>query len=185
MKIVEVALLLFMFKFSLSFRLLSHKGGNIRFAGSLKSGKVNAASASTQNINTQIPAVKAGMGHIAGKIVSENNGGVQSSTSSPHEYNDLIDISPNSLYLSVKKWIIFSDLHVRGSSIDCCEDVLNGVHLEARNRHAGIIFLGDFWHVRGAVSVELLNRVLQCLKRWEVPVILIPGKLSYHRLDSY
>ena len=43
------------------------------------------------------------------------------------------------------------------------------------NMQAGIIFLGDFWHVRGSLSVELLNRVLKCLKEWTQPVIMIPG----------
>ena len=92
--------------------------------------------------------------------------------------NDFLNVSPSSTFSAMRKWIIFSDLHVKGSSIECCEDVLKQVHREAKNRNAGIIFLGDFWHVRGAVSVELLNRVLQCLKHWEQPVILIPGNLS-------
>ena len=42
-------------------------------------------------------------------------------------------------------------------------------------RDAGIIFLGDFWHVRGSLEVELLNRVLQSLRQWTVPVVMIPG----------
>lgn len=80
-----------------------------------------------------------------------------------------------SIHAQYKKWIIFSDLHVKASSIDTCEQVLDQVHLEAVQRDAGIIFLGDFWHVRGALSVELLNRVLKCFQRWHQPVIMIPG----------
>jgi hypothetical protein len=34
---------------------------------------------------------------------------------------------------------------------------------------------GDFWHVRGALCVDLLNRVLTALKQWTQPVIMIPG----------
>jgi hypothetical protein len=34
---------------------------------------------------------------------------------------------------------------------------------------------GDFWHVRGALCVDLLNRVLASLKQWTQPVIMIPG----------
>lgn len=71
--------------------------------------------------------------------------------------------------------MIFSDLHVKSSSIEVCEEVLLRVHEEAQKRDAGIIFLGDFWHVRGALSVELLNRVLKALRKWEQPVIMIPG----------
>jgi DNA repair exonuclease SbcCD nuclease subunit len=46
---------------------------------------------------------------------------------------------------------------------------------ESVKKDAGIIFLGDFWHVRGTVSVELLNRVLKSLNKWTQPVIMIPG----------
>ena len=72
-------------------------------------------------------------------------------------------------------WVIFSDLHVKAASIDICEDVLSRVHREAVLRDAGIIFLGDFWHVRGALNVDLLNRILRSLSYWTQPVIMIPG----------
>ena len=74
-----------------------------------------------------------------------------------------------------KKWIIFSDLHVKLSSIETCEEVLDLVSQEAVRREAGIIFLGDFWHVRGALNVELLNRIMRSLNKWTSPVIMIPG----------
>ena len=80
------------------------------------------------------------------------------------------------LHQSYQNWIIFSDLHVKSSSIDTCEQVLHDVHKDAMKRNAGIIFLGDFWHVRGTLSVELLNRVLKELNKWTQPVIMIPGK---------
>jgi len=79
------------------------------------------------------------------------------------------------LHQSYQNWIIFSDLHVKSSSIDTCEQVLHDVHEDAIKRNAGIIFLGDFWHVRGTLSVELLNRVLKELNKWAQPVIMIPG----------
>eukprot|EP01036_Dinobryon_divergens_P023323 gene23323-31654_t len=84
-------------------------------------------------------------------------------------------ITPPRAHAACKKWIIFSDLHVKSSSIETCELVLKLVHEESVKRNAGIIFLGDFWHVRGSLSVELLNRVLKCLKEWTQPVIMIPG----------
>jgi hypothetical protein len=80
------------------------------------------------------------------------------------------------LHQSYQNWIIFSDLHVKSSSIETCEQVLHDVHDDAMKRNAGIIFLGDFWHVRGTLSVELLNRVLKELNKWTQPVIMIPGK---------
>jgi hypothetical protein len=61
------------------------------------------------------------------------------------------------------------------ASIETCEQVLVEVNRAAKERDAGILFLGDFWHVRGALSVELLNRVLKVLRSWTQPVILIPG----------
>lgn len=66
-------------------------------------------------------------------------------------------------------------MHVKASSIATCETVLAEVHKSAKERNAGIIFLGDFWHVRGALSVDLLNRVLKSLQEWTQPVIMIPG----------
>lgn len=88
------------------------------------------------------------------------------------------------LHAQFDKWVIFSDLHVKGSSIDACEEVLAEVHAAAVRRNAGIIFLGDFWHVRGSLSVELLNRVLKALRLWQQPVIMIPGnhdQVRHHR----
>lgn len=84
-------------------------------------------------------------------------------------------IQPPAAHDAVSKWVIFSDLHVKGTSIDTCEEVLKEVHEVARRRNAGVIFLGDFWHVRGALNVELLNRVLHSLAQWTQPLIMIPG----------
>jgi metallophosphoesterase superfamily enzyme len=42
-------------------------------------------------------------------------------------------------------------------------------------RNAGIIFLGDFWHSRGALPVELLNVAIMELQSWQCPAIFIPG----------
>jgi DNA repair exonuclease SbcCD nuclease subunit len=82
---------------------------------------------------------------------------------------------PPLMHQSTDKWIVFSDLHVKPSSVDTREEVLAKVHEEAVARGAGIIFLGDFWHVRGVLNVDLLNRVLRSLEKWTKPVIMIPG----------
>lgn len=86
-------------------------------------------------------------------------------------------------HASMSQWIIFSDLHVKGASIDTCEEVLRAVHQTAIDKNAGIIFLGDFWHVRGSLSVELLNRVLKALRKWKQPVIMIPGNHDQVRCE--
>ena len=93
---------------------------------------------------------------------------------SPSEFI-LEELDPPTIHKTTKKWIIFSDLHVKFSSIDTCEEVLDLVSQEAIKREAGIIFLGDFWHVRGALNVELLNRIMRSLNKWTSPVIMIPG----------
>ncbi len=74
------------------------------------------------------------------------------------------------------RWVVFSDIHVSHGTLAVCEEVLARTHAEARARGAGILFLGDFWHVRGSLRVEQLNRVLQSLRLWgDTPCIMIPG----------
>ena len=88
---------------------------------------------------------------------------------------DLPVIEAPAVHQACKSWVIFSDLHVKSGSIEVCEEVLDRVHQAALDRNAGIVFLGDFWHVRGSLSVDLLNRVLKALRKWTQPVIMIPG----------
>ena len=45
----------------------------------------------------------------------------------------------------------------------------------ARQHSAGVVFLGDFWHARGALPVAVLNAVLDNLAKWDVPTLLLPG----------
>jgi DNA repair exonuclease SbcCD nuclease subunit len=70
---------------------------------------------------------------------------------------------------------MFTDLHCAPSTIDTCLQVLQRVHAEAVARNAGVLFLGDFWHHRATIRVDLLNNVLQELSSWQVPLIMIPG----------
>jgi len=78
-------------------------------------------------------------------------------------------------HASMDRWLVFSDLHVKVSSMDVCEEVLRRVNAEAAARNAGVIFLGDLWHIRGSLSVELLNRVMGAFSEWTQPVVMIPG----------
>lgn len=93
-------------------------------------------------------------------------------------------IEPPRLHQQTQHWLVFSDLHVKASSLETCEAILDHLHQEAVARKAGIIFLGDFWHVRGVLNVELLNRILQCLRKWTQPVIMIPGNHDQVRQKS-
>ncbi|KAJ7549384.1 hypothetical protein O6H91_07G051300 [Diphasiastrum complanatum] len=78
-------------------------------------------------------------------------------------------------WTKAKTWVVFSDLHFSRRTCDTCLEVLQSVHAEANARDAGIIFLGDFWHSRGALPVELLNMVIAELRTWCCPAIFIPG----------
>lgn len=70
---------------------------------------------------------------------------------------------------------MLSDLHVKRETVAFCIQALQIAHTEALKRNAGILFLGDFWHARGALPVEPLNLVLKELESWSVPVVMIPG----------
>jgi DNA repair exonuclease SbcCD nuclease subunit len=38
-----------------------------------------------------------------------------------------------------------------------------------------VLFLGDLWHHRAIIRIDVLNAVLESLRNWQVPMILIPG----------
>jgi len=78
-------------------------------------------------------------------------------------------------HASYTKWVMFTDLHCATNTLDTCLEVLDFVHRRALERNAGILFLGDWWHHRGTLRVDLLNAVLDSLKSWEVPMVMIPG----------
>jgi len=63
--------------------------------------------------------------------------------------------------------------------------VLNFVHQKAVEHDAGVLFLGDFWHFRGTLRVDVLNTVLDELAGWEQPLVMIPGNHDQVTLDGY
>lgn len=75
----------------------------------------------------------------------------------------------------MKKWIVFSDLHVADKTVDVCIDVLRAVHDAARQHNARVAFLGDFWERRGQLPVTSLNRVVAEIASWTVESVWIPG----------
>jgi DNA repair exonuclease SbcCD nuclease subunit len=78
-------------------------------------------------------------------------------------------------HATYETWVVFTDLHCSPSSLETCLEVLTKVHDVALSKHAGVLFLGDFWHHRGTLRVDCLNAVLDHFKTWQVPMILIPG----------
>ncbi|CAI5500517.1 unnamed protein product [Closterium sp. Naga37s-1] len=77
----------------------------------------------------------------------------------------------------VQRWVLFSDLHVSRRNAELCAALLTHVHQLAKDRAAGVVCLGDFWHVRGSLPVEALNAVMQAMGPavWTQPTIMIPG----------
>ena len=76
---------------------------------------------------------------------------------------------------SFDKWVVFTDLHCSTATLNTCLEVLDLVHTAAVQRDAGVLFLGDFWHHRGTLRVDCLNKVLDAFKSWTVPLVMIPG----------
>ncbi|KAG0619717.1 hypothetical protein M758_4G159600 [Ceratodon purpureus] len=83
-----------------------------------------------------------------------------------------------------ESWVVFSDLHLSRRTCDVCLEVLQAVHAAAVARKAGIVFLGDFWHSRGALPVELLNMAIMELRSWQCPAIFIPGNHDQVNLEG-
>eukprot|EP00903_Cladosiphon_okamuranus_P005576 g5550.t2 len=79
-------------------------------------------------------------------------------------------------HAAMKEWLVFSDLHVSPGSLAVTLEALDRVNEEAMKRAAcGIAFLGDFWHARGSLKVDLLVPVMKQLATWTRPVVMIPG----------
>lgn len=77
--------------------------------------------------------------------------------------------------LKTKGWVVFSDLHVSRKTKDIALETLKYVHSIASKENRGILFLGDFWHHRGALPVETLNEVIKELAKWTQPTIMLVG----------
>ena len=93
----------------------------------------------------------------------------------PPLLNVLADDALGPAHASATTWIVFSDLHVNRKTSDVCVQVLDAVLAAARAKNAGVVFLGDWWHARGAIPVEPLNASLDAIRAWDVPVVMIPG----------
>jgi hypothetical protein len=87
-------------------------------------------------------------------------------------------------HLSFKKWVMFTDLHCAPSTLDTCLEVLDNVHRLAVERNAGVLFLGDWWHHRGTIRVDMLNAVLAALESWTQPMVMIPGNHDQVTLED-
>ena len=88
------------------------------------------------------------------------------------------DMEQLQYFQSVSTWVVFSDLHCSVHSIETCVNVLRQVHRVAQQHtNSGIMFLGDFWHIRShTIRIDLLHRILSLFQQhYTLPMILIPG----------
>ena len=80
-------------------------------------------------------------------------------TSSPESALDVLsDDALGPAHAAARRWIVFSDLHVNRKTAPVAMEVLRRVHDAALSRDAGVVFLGDFWHARGAIPSNLSSR---------------------------
>jgi UDP-2,3-diacylglucosamine pyrophosphatase LpxH len=77
--------------------------------------------------------------------------------------------------IKTKGWVVFSDVHVSRKTKDIALETLKHVHAIAAKENRGILFLGDFWHHRGALPVETLNEIIRELAKWTQPTIMLVG----------
>lgn len=79
----------------------------------------------------------------------------------------------------MSRMLLFSDLHLRAESMSVVREVFTQLLKEAHKNGAGTIgFLGDFYHLRYAVPVEVQNMVATWLEEIHgsgLQIILLPG----------
>jgi hypothetical protein len=84
--------------------------------------------------------------------------------------------------------ILFSDLHLQPSSESVCRSVLDAVHALAIDRRDMTIgFGGDWWNVRYALPVSLLNTVRSVIHLWTrtgIRVHVLPGNHDQYEVES-
>ena len=97
---------------------------------------------------------------------------ILTTTTSSSSSSSLLDDNKK---IKTKGWVVFSDLHVSRKTKDIALETLKYVHSIASKENRGILFLGDFWHHRGALPVETLNEVIKELANWTQPTIMLVG----------
>ena len=114
-------------------------------------------------------------------VKKKNNN--RAKTSSPRTRTSGVDVVssksspsvPTMKHETMDKWVVFSDLHVSRKTKDVCLQTLKYVHDVAARENRGVLFLGDFWHHRGALPVDTLNEIMFELSKWTQPTIMLVG----------
>ncbi|KAK9831419.1 hypothetical protein WJX81_003210 [Elliptochloris bilobata] len=110
------------------------------------------------------------------KLTNRNDRILKSKATVPTAFSWIFNREDSGVdWQAVKRWLVFSDLHVSTKTVDTCCQVLRCVREEAAARDAGVLFLGDFWHARGALPVVALNSVLAEFRTWAQPTLMLVG----------
>ena len=85
------------------------------------------------------------------------------------------------------RYILFSDLHVCGKTIDRALVLLDRVRETALHYQCSVICLGDFWDQRAALAVRHLDLIQREFEKWGqqgVELIIVPGNHDQVSLDG-
>lgn len=81
-------------------------------------------------------------------------------------------------------YVAFADLHVEASTLMQACAVLDEVGAAAEEREADIVFLGDFWTLRGTLNVRQVDEVLKRVEQWKRRAYMIPGNHDQVTIDG-
>ena len=104
-----------------------------------------------------------------------------SASSSSSSSSSLPHATLAALCEATQHWITFSDLHVSARTCATCVSVLKTVKQHVQDVSAktkqktGVLFLGDFWHEKGALPVAPLNLVMTEVASWNFPALFLVG----------
>lgn len=85
------------------------------------------------------------------------------------------------------RFVVFTDLHVSGKTIDRALALLDAVRETAKHYQCPVVCLGDFWDQRAALAVRHLDLVQREFEKWGaegVKLIIVPGNHDQVSLDG-
>lgn len=82
-------------------------------------------------------------------------------------------------------WLITSDWHLRKETAETVFKVLERVdEIVMSEKLDGVIHIGDLYHTRYVLDIEIQNRLVDQLKLWEYPLVIVPGNHDQINLNN-
>lgn len=85
------------------------------------------------------------------------------------------------------RFVVFTDLHVSGKTIDRSLRLLDHVRATAKHYAAPVVCLGDFWDQRAALAVRHLDLIQREFEKWGnegVKLVIVPGNHDQVSMDG-